>query len=46
MKSWHFDLKKPLATALCGALLSCLSLPLLAQDEIIRGEVPPMPEIE
>lgn len=46
MKSWNFNLKKPLTTALLSAVLSSLSTPLLAQDEIIRGELPPMPEIE
>ena len=46
MNRWNLTLKKPLAAALLSALLSTVSTPLLAQDEIIRGELPPMPEIE
>ena len=46
MKQWNLNLNKTISTTLLGALLTTVSVPVLAQDEIIRGELPPMPTVQ
>ncbi|WP_339859345.1 PQQ-dependent sugar dehydrogenase [Pseudohongiella acticola] len=46
MKQWNLKLNKTISTTLLGALLTTVSVPVLAQNEIIRGELPPMPTVQ